>query len=69
MEYLEKLKDTIKNLLSSKKFVTSMTGVIVVVLAEYDIVIPQESSEYVAGLVITFVGGQSLVDVAKEIKK
>jgi len=69
MEHLEKLKSTLINLLGSKKFVTSLIGVSVVILAEYDIIIPQEATEGIIVMFTTFVGGQALVDLGKEIKK
>lgn len=59
------MKDKLKELLKSKKFLSACGGVVVVLVSGL-FGIPEESVQQVVYLVIAYIAGQSLVDYAKE---
>ena len=60
------MMDTIKALLTSKKFITTMIGVFTVLIGKIGWDVPAETLWQVVALIAGFTGSQGLADWAKE---
>lgn len=58
--------DTIKALLTSKKFIATMVGVVAVLVSKIGWDVPEETLWQVVALIASFTGSQGLADWAKE---
>ena len=61
--------DLLKSLLSSKKFVAFIVGLIVTILAKAGILIPEDVVLEVVGLTSSFIIAQGVADAGKEKAK
>ena len=58
--------DAIRTMLSSKKAIAAIVGVIVVLAGHFGLELPSESVAEIVGLIIAYVLGQGLADIGKE---
>lgn len=61
--------NVIKGLIGSKKFLVTISGLIVTLLAKYKFNVDPEMIKYFVGLVISYVVGQGIADSGKEAAK
>lgn len=63
------MMDIIKSLLSSKKFLAMIVGLIVTLVGKIGWDIPEETVSKLVGLVASYVVGQGIADFGKEAEK
>ena len=58
--------DVLKSLLSSKKFLATLVGIIVTLVAKIGWDVPEETVTKLVGLLASYVVGQGIADAGKE---
>jgi hypothetical protein len=64
-----RMREMIRSLLSSKKAVAAIAGVIVIGASRAGIVLPPEATHDLVAVVVAYLIGQGLADVGKEAAK
>jgi len=65
----QKMREMIRSLLSSKKAVAAIAGVVVIGASRAGIVLPPEATHDLVAVVVAYLIGQGLADVGKEAVK
>jgi uncharacterized membrane protein (DUF441 family) len=63
------MREMIRSLLSSKKAVAAIAGVVVIGASRAGIVLPTEATHDLVAVVVAYLIGQGLADVGKEAAK